>query len=245
VTKTQQITDAKVFDIVKAGKVRVALYVPQYRKDPVTGALSGWTVDLVSALGARLGVGGVPVEHPTPPQAVASVVSGACDTSILGIEPVRAAKVDYSPGIIQADYTLLIASGSSIRSVADADRPDIRIAAVRDHASTLTLERILKRATIVYADLPDSTFDILRRGEATVMASLSEILLRYSAKLPGSRVLEERYGFNTLGMATQKGQAGWLAYLSAFAEETKASGVAQRAIDRSGWRGLHVAPAAS
>ena len=34
----------------------------------------------------------------------------------------------------------------------------------------------------------------------------------------------------------------WLAYLSAFAEEAKASGVVQRAIDRSGWRGVHVAP---
>jgi polar amino acid transport system substrate-binding protein len=241
-TIAQQSTDSRVVEIVKSGKVRVALYVPQYRKDPVTGVLSGWTVDLVSALGARLGVEGVPVEHPTPPQAVEGVVSGACDTSILGVEPVRAAKVDYSPGIIQADYTLLVSDGASIHSFADADRPDIRIAAVRNHASTLTLERMIKHATIVYADLPDATFEILRRGEATVMASLSEILLRYSAKLPGSRVLDGRYGFNTLGMAAPKGQAGWLAYLSDFAEEAKSSGVAQQAIDRSGWRGLHVAP---
>jgi hypothetical protein len=43
-------------------------------------------------------------------------------------------------------------------------------------------------------------------------------------------------------MAAQKGQAGWLAYLSAFVEEAKASGVVQQAIDRSGWRGVHVAP---
>ena len=243
-TTTQQNTDSRVAEIVKAGKVRVALYVPQYRKDPVSGALSGWAVDLVSALGARLGVQGVPVEHPTPPQAVASVVSGACDTSILGIEPVRAAQVDYSPGIVQADYSLLVLSGSSIRSIADADRPGTRIAAVRHHASTLTLERMLKHATMVYADLPDATFEIMARGEATVMASLSEILLRYSVRLPGSRVLEERYGFNTLGMAAQKGQAGWLAYLSAFVEEAKASGVVQQAIDRSSWRGVHVAPRA-
>jgi polar amino acid transport system substrate-binding protein len=241
-TDAQQAADARMAEIVKAGKVRVALYVPQYRKDPVSGALSGWAVDLVSALGVRLGVQGVPVEHPTPPQAVASVVSGACDTSILGIELVRAAQVDYSPGIVQADYSLLVLSGSSIHAVADADRPGIRIAAVRHHASTLTLERMLKHATMVYADLPDGTFEIMARGEATVMASLSEILLRYSAKLPGSRVLEQRYGFNTLGMAVQKGQAGWLAYLSAFVEEAKASGVVQQAIDRSGWRGVHVAP---
>jgi hypothetical protein len=31
------------------------LYVPQYTKNPINGQLGGRTVDLVSALGARLG----------------------------------------------------------------------------------------------------------------------------------------------------------------------------------------------
>jgi polar amino acid transport system substrate-binding protein len=242
--QSQQSADPRVADLVRAGQVRVALYVPQYTKDPATGALRGWTIDLIAALGERLGVKGIPVEHPTPPEAVASVVAGTCDTAILGIEKVRAAVVDYSPGLLEADYTLLVPAGSAINSVADADRPDVRIAVVRNHASTMTLERMLKHATLVYADLPNPTFEIMRGGNATVMASLHEILLRYSAQLPGSRVLEQRYGFNTLAMAVAKGQAGRLAYLSEYVEEAKASGVVQRAIDRSGWRGLHVAPRA-
>ena len=243
-TQTHPSSDPRVADLVKAGQVRVALYVPQYSKDPKTGELRGWTVDLVEALGARLGIKGVPVEHPTPPEAVKSVVSGVCDTSILGIEKVRAAEVDYTPGLIEADYSILVPGGSSIGSVADADKPGIRIAVVRNHASTLTLERMLKHATLVYADLPNPTFEIMRNGNADIMASLSEIMLRYAPQLPGSHVIEQRYGFNTLALAVRKGQADRLACLTEFVEEAKASGLVQRAIDRSGWKGLHVAPRA-
>lgn len=243
-TQVQQTTDPRVADLVKKGEIRVALYVPQYTRDPATGQLRGWTIDLVAALGAKMGIKGVPVEHPTPPQAVASVASGNCDTSILGIEKVRATDVDYSPGLIEADYSVLVPAGSPIGSLADADRPGMRIAVVANHASTLTLERVLKHAKLVYADLPNPTFEIMRRGDADLMASLSEILLRYSKELPGSRVLEERYGFNTLALAVKKGQADRLAYLTEFVEEAKATGVAQRAIDNSRWSGLHVAPKA-
>jgi polar amino acid transport system substrate-binding protein len=243
-TQSQQSADPRIADLARAGQVRVALYVPQYTKDLATGELRGWTIDLIAALGERLGIRGIPVEHPTPPDAVASVVAGRCDTAILGIEKVRGAVVDYSPGLLEADYTLLVPAGSAIGSVADADRPDVRIAVVRNHASTMTLERMLKHAELVYADMPNPTFEILRSGNASVMASLHEILLRYSAQLPGSRVMEQRYGFNTLAMAVAKGQTGRLAYLSEFVEAAKAAGVVQRAIDRSGWRGLHVAPPA-
>jgi polar amino acid transport system substrate-binding protein len=229
---------------VRKGEVRVALYVPQYSKDPATGELRGWTIDLVAALGERMGVKGVPVEHPTPPQAVASVTSGDCDTSILGVEKVRGVSVDYSPGLLEADYTLLVPAGSAVRSVADADQPGVRIAVVRNHASTLTLERMLKHAKLIYEDLPNPTFELMRGGKADMMASLHEIVLRYSSRIPGSRVVEQRYGFNTLAMAVAKGQAGRLAYLREFVEQAKTSGVVQRAIDRSGWRGLHVAPRA-
>ena len=108
--------------------------------------------------------------------------------------------VDFSPPILQLDYTFLIPAGSPIQGIADADRPDVRIAVVRDHASTLTLTRIFKYAQLVYAATPDPTFELLRTGKADAFASIRAVLLAYSAKLPGSRVLDDRYGANLLGM---------------------------------------------
>jgi polar amino acid transport system substrate-binding protein len=242
--QAQPSADPRVADLVKAGNIRVALYVPQYNKDRATGELRGWPIDLVAALGARIGVQGVPVEHPNPANALDSVASGASDAAIIGIEAERATKVDYSPPIVEADYTLLAPADSPYRSIADADRPGVRIAAVRHHASTMALNKIIKRATFVYADMPEPTFQILQRGEADLFASLHEVLRHYVARLPGSRVWEGRYGFNSLGFAVPKGHAARLAFLSEFVEHAKASGIVQKAIDRSGWSGIRVAPLA-
>ena len=74
------------------------------------------------------------------------------------------------------------------------------------------------------------------------MASARPTLLEYSTQLPETRVLEDRYGANINRMVVPKGKAGWLAYVSEFVEEAKASGLVQKAIDRAGPRGAQVAP---
>jgi len=243
-TERQQAADSRVADLVRAGKVRVALYVPQYTKDPVSGELRGWPIDLVQALGECLGVEGVPVEHDSPSEALASLTAGRADAAIIGIDPSRQAVVEYAPPLIEADFTCLVPAGSSARSIADVDIPGARIAAVRNHASTMALSRMLKHADVVGADMLDPAFELLRHGEADAFASLREVLLDYAQQLPGARVLEQRYGFNRLAFAVPKGQASRLAYLSEFTEHAKASGLVQRAIDRAGWRGAQVAPPA-
>lgn len=242
-SETPAPADPRVADLLHAGRVRVALYVPQYHKDPVTGALSGWPIDLVAVLGERIGVRGVPVEHPNPANALDSIVAGTCDAGIIGIEAERATKLDYTAPLVEADYTLLAPARSPYQSLADADRPGVRIAAVRHHASTIALQKIIKHATLVYADTPAATYAIFQNGGADLFASLHEVLRHYVERLPGSRLFPGRYGFNPIGMAVTKGHAARLAYLSDFVEDAKASGLVQRAIDRALWRGIRVAPA--
>jgi polar amino acid transport system substrate-binding protein len=169
-------------------------------------------------------------------------VAGRCDAGIIGIEAERAAKLDYTAPLVEADYTLLVPAGSPYQTLADADRPGVRIAAVRHHASTIALAKIIKHATLVYADTPAATFAIFHGGGADLFASLREVLRHYLERLPGLRLFGGRYGFNPIGMAVAKGHAARLAYLSGFVEDAKASGLVQRAIDRASWHGIRVAP---
>jgi polar amino acid transport system substrate-binding protein len=163
--------------------------------------------------------------------------------AFMGITASRAAEVDFSPPVIQFDFTYLVPAGSSISGVADADRPGVRIAVVRNHASTMALSRIVKHAKLVDTEIPEAAFDTLRAGNADALASARDLLVDYSTKLPGSRVLKDAYGVNRTGMAVPKGQAGRLAYINEFVEEAKASGLIQRAIERAGCRGfMQVAP---
>lgn len=238
----QQKPDPRVADLIQAGKIRVGLFPPQYIKDSKTGELRSVWVEVARALAGRIGVELITLERPTPPAAVECLNGDECDVIFLPLDA-RAANVgNFSFPFIQLEYTLLVPAGSPISAIPDADRPGVHIAAVRNHSSTMTLSRILKQAELVYADTPDPAFDLLRSGRADVMASTRNALLEFSNKLPGSRVLEDYYGANLNRVVVPKGRAEWLAYVNEFVEETKASGLIQKAIDSVGPRGITVAP---
>lgn len=233
-------TDPRIEDLVRAGKVRIAVFPPEYTKDASTGELRGWAVDLACAFAARIGIEHKVVEYPGPQPVLDDLKSGACDVAFLTMDPSWPAQVDFSPPLIQFDYTYLVTPNSPIRAIADAEQPGVRIAVVRNHASTLALNRTKKNAELVSAETPDAAFDLLLAGAADAFASVRPGLMTYLSKLPGSRVLEDRYGSNVLSMVVPKNHAGWLSYVSEFVEDAKISGLVQRAIDQAGWRGVQV-----
>jgi len=240
-TAQAQTSDPRVADLVRAGKLRVGLFLPQYGKGPKGLKTTVW-VETARAYAARVGIPLVIVEHATPPEAIACLKAGACDQLFLPLDA-RAAEIgDFSNPIFQFDYTLMVPAGSTITKVGEADRPSVRIAAVRNHASTNELVSKVKQAEFVYAETPEQTFALMRDGKADVMASTRLVLLAFSAKLDGARVLADRYGANINRMVVPKGKADWRAYVNEFVEEAKSSGAVQQFIERGGTRGVTVAP---
>jgi polar amino acid transport system substrate-binding protein len=242
--------DSRVADLVRSGKIRVAIFLPQYSRDRSTGVLHGIGMGFVAmemgrALAERLGIALELIENPTPLDALEGLKAGACDLACLGIDPSRTAQLDFTPPVVQFDYTLLVPRDSQIRSFTDADRQGTRIAVVLNHASTFALTRKAQHAELVGAELPDGAFDLVRSGKVDAFAAPREQLLDYSVKLPGSRVLDEAYGINNAGIAIRKGQAGRLAYLCDFVQEAKTSGILYGIIRRGNLRGFRVAPRAT
>jgi polar amino acid transport system substrate-binding protein len=234
--EAQRAVDPRVVDLVRAGQVRVGLFASfLYAKDRTTGELRGVGIEIARALAARVGVEVLIVERSDPAEIVECLKAGACDVALLGITAGRATELDFSPPYLQADLTYLVPAGSSVRRVADADQHGVRIAVVRNHAMDFALRGKLKQAEPMYA-----AFYLLRTGQVTVLAGIRPGLLMYSAQLPGSQVLEDRYGANVIGMAVRKGQAEWLGYVSEFIAESKTSGSVQQAMERAGMRGIQV-----
>jgi polar amino acid transport system substrate-binding protein len=239
--------DPRIANLVQAGKIRLAIFLPQYNKDPATGEIRGVgtgfvAAELARALAARIGVELQILGYPTPLKAVEGLKARECDLSFLGIEPSRVSEVDFTPAVVQFDYTYLVPAGSAVARIGDADQPGIRIAVVRNHASTMTLTRMVKHAELVGCDLPDEAFDLLRSGKAHLFAAPREVLMDYAATLPGSRVFEEAYGVNNIGVAITKGAPGRLAYFTEFFEEGKASGLVRAAVERGGLPTFRIAP---
>jgi polar amino acid transport system substrate-binding protein len=238
----QQAPDPRVADLMQAGKVRVGLFSTQYTKDPVSGELRGVRVEIARALAARIGVPAILLEHPTPPDVVQCLKAGACDIVFLPRDERVVNVGDFSPPYLQSEYTMLVPTGSSIRSIADADKPGIRIAAVRSHSSTMTLTSAIKHAEVTLGENELAAFELLRSGRADAFASTRQYLLRASRNLAGSQVLADYYGANLNRVVVPKGHPGWLAYVTEFVEDAKASGLVQKAIDRDGTFAFQVPP---
>jgi polar amino acid transport system substrate-binding protein len=243
-----QQADPRIAELVQAGEIRVGLFLPQYARDAASGELHGVgtgfiALELTRILAARLRIAARVVEYPSPKAAVAGLQGDTCDTVFLGMEPSRAVDVDFAPPIFQFDYTYLVPAGSAIQRISDADRPGIRIGLVESHASALALRRLVTRADFVGVELPDEAVDLIRNRKVDLLAFPRDHLLIFAEKLRGSRVLADCYGINRVAMAVRKGRAGWLGYVSEFAEQAKVSGLVRSAIERGALSGFEVAAA--
>ena len=77
-TAEAQTTDPRVADLMRAGKLRVGLFLPQYGKGPDGLKTTVW-IEAARAYAARVGVPLVIVEHATPPEAIACLKASSCD----------------------------------------------------------------------------------------------------------------------------------------------------------------------
>jgi polar amino acid transport system substrate-binding protein len=230
--------DPRVADLLRAGRMRFGLFPSFFYSTAPNGELHGVGIEIAKGLAARIGIPLELREYPSPPGVVNALANGEVDVATLGLDPARAASVDFTPPYMKADFSFLVPPGSIIEDVADAYRPRTRIAIVRGHAMDTALK--LEYAERIYADVPDTAFDLLRAGKADALAGIRPGLLNYAAKLPGSRVLDDSYGANILALAVAKGRAQRLAYVSAFIVEARDFGDVQRAINHAGLGGIDV-----
>ena len=168
--------------------------------------------------------------------------AGVWDVAVVAFDPARRNVIDFAPPHMVVDLTYLVAPGSSIRSVADADKLGIRIAAARGAATALFLERTLKAAKVTPAENEPAAFELLRTGKADALAQNRYLLLGLAERLPGARVLEERFAAAEMTIVLPRGRPAALEYVGAFVARAKSSGAVQRAIDAAGLRGVSVAP---
>jgi len=247
VVHTQQSSDPRVADLVQAGKIRVGLGLGNHAsamKDPVTGEMRGLASDLARALAAHIGVALQVVEYPRPGAVFEGAQTGAWDVTFLVVDPARTAEADVSPAYMQSDFTYLVPRGSSIRDVADADRPGTRIGVPRGDAVDLSLSRILKQAKLVRAESQAAGIDLLRAGAVNAYAAPRSALLVLSAQVPGSQVLADAFATTSWAAFVPKGHDERLAYVTAFVEEAKANGMLAQMIEREGLRGIEITPVA-
>jgi polar amino acid transport system substrate-binding protein len=232
--------------LAPTGTLRVGLNMSNFlltATDSATGKPKGIAADLGTELGKRLGVPVELVPFPNPGAVADAAKSGKWDVAFIGAEPQRAKEIDFTAAYVEIEATYLVPAGSPIKSIADVDRPGIRIAISGRSAYDLYLERNLKHAQRV----PGRGEEVLKTFVADkldAMAGLRPGLMKEQAKVPGSRILDGNFTTVQQAAGVPTGRPAGAGYVREFIEDVKATGLVAKLIEKNSVKGLSVAPKA-
>src|SRR5262245_25395467 len=243
----QHVSQQVKAELAPTGVLRAGLNLSNFLlingKD-AAGGPTGVAPDMAAEIARRLGVPVKYVPHKTPGELAGAAETGDWDIGLIGAEPQRAEKITFTAAYVEIEATYLVPAGSSINSLAEVDKPGVRISVTGRSAYGLWLDRNIRGATLVKTDTLDSAYEKFVSDKLDALAGLRPRLLTDVKKLPGARILDGQFTAVQQAIGTGRKNAAAAAFLRKFVEEAKASGFVQGLIDRDKVRGLTVAPPA-
>ena len=231
--------DAKQI-LAPSGALRVALYTgtpTSILPDPRDGGPKGVGYDLGKELATRLGVPFEPVVFSKNADVLEAVKTGNADIALTNATPARAKEMDFGPPVFEVELGYLVPKGSALTTLAEVDAAGMRVGVTAGSSSDGTLSRDLKSAEVVRATNFDAAIEMLSAGTLNAYATNKASLFEMTEKLPGSRVLDGRWGVEHFAIGMPRGRDGGMAFIRQFTEAVKSEGLVQAAIARAGLRG--------
>jgi polar amino acid transport system substrate-binding protein len=238
----------EVRDIVPSGVLRVAIAVGPApstfwaTRDPSTGKARGVTVDLAKAAANKLHVPLQLVEYPNSGEIAAASESGAWDISFMPADAEREKFVDLGPAYVVYASGYLVRAGSDIHALSDVDRPGTKVGCIAGTATSRTLAKVLKQATVTAFPQASVAAEQIGKGEIDALAMGREALEDLARKLPGTRVLDGNVQSTGVVVTVPKSRPATRAWAAHFVEDAKTDGTVRRAFDDNGFANVKVAP---
>ena len=208
------------------------------------GEQGGVAVELAHELARRLEVPLQIIPYKSAGALADSVRTGEWDISVLGDEPQRAKEIAFASPLTEIEATYLVPAGSKLRNVSEVDRSGIRIVSPAKSAFDLYLSRTIKHAQLVQIAGTAAAQEHFVSEKLDALAGLKPGLLELEPTLPGSRILDGNFTVVRHTVGTPRGRDAAAAYLRDLVEDVKASGLVAKWIEKSGVKGLSVAPPA-
>ena len=206
------------------------------------GEPRGVTVDLGRELARRAGT---PIEFlvaPNSGELTDALSCGVIDAAFMPVDDERRKRVAFGPAYFVFENTYLVHAGSDIDTIAEVDRPGIRVIGIAGTTTIRTAGRLLEKTIIAPVGSVSQALELLGSGQADAFALTRDSLQVFAARLPGSRILDGAFHQTGIAIAVPKDRPNALAYVTAFMEEAKASGMVRRVFDDAGLKQLAVAP---
>jgi polar amino acid transport system substrate-binding protein len=227
--------------LAPTGRLRAGVFAGSplsMAKDIRTEEVHGLCVDLGKELARRLGVPFEPIEFQRIAEVIAAMKTGDVDFTISNATPARAVDIAFSQTLLSVELGYLISAISPVATIADIDKPGVRVGVTEGSTSQRTLPNILPNATVVPAKNSSRAIEMLERRELDVFATNKPTLFGMSDQMTGARVLEGRWGVEHIAIAIPRGREAAMEYLRSFVEEVQTSGLLAQAVKHAGLRGV-------
>jgi polar amino acid transport system substrate-binding protein len=235
-------------EIAPSGKLRVAVAVGPAPsalwtvRDAATGKPRGVPVIIATAMAQRLSVPIELIEYAASGEIITATDKNAWDVTFVPVDDDRKKVVDFGSPYHLLQSTYLVAPGSSIKSLDEANRAGVRIAIVEGTATSRASSKASPNATAVVVKGPDEAIALMRAGKIDAIALARETIVALLDVLPGSRALDGGFLNSTTAVAVAKNKPAALAFVTAFIEEGKGNGLIRRALDEMGLTTSQIPP---
>jgi len=205
------------------------------------GDPQGVSPDMARAIADQLGVPVRYICYASPGEVADAATKNEWDIGNIGAEPQRAEFIAFSPAYCEIEATYLVPAGSPIKTLAQVDRPGVRVSVMGRSAYGLWLQANIKQASLVLADSINDSYEQFVRDELDVLAGLRPRLLEDVQTLAGSVILEGKFSSVQQAIGTPRHNSEAARWLAQFVEQAKASGFVADLIGRHKVSGLTVA----
>ncbi len=226
--------------LAPTGSLRVGVYAgspTSLVRDAKTGDKAGVAFELGQALGRQLVVPVEIKEFTRLADVLEALKGGAVDFTFTNATEVRAREMDFTAPLVRLELGYLVPPASALKNVADVDKPGIRVGVAQGSSSQSALGRLFKSATVVPAPSVMQAQAMFREGQLDAFATNKGILNEMADALPGYRILEGRWGLETMAIAIPQHRGAGMPYLRQFADDARRSGLLADIVKRAGLRG--------
>jgi polar amino acid transport system substrate-binding protein len=205
------------------------------------GGPAGVSPDMAAAIAGALGLPIQYVPYANPGLLADAATRDEWDIGLIGAEPQRAEVISFTEAYAEIEATYLVPAGSPLRTIADVDRPGIRIAVAARTAYGLWLERNIRHAERVEAVGLDGSLAAFLDQKTDALAGLRPRLITDVQTMPGARLIDGRFMAVQQAVGVPRAKAAAIAYLVRFVEAARSDGFVAERIAQHGVEGLSVA----
>jgi ABC-type amino acid transport/signal transduction systems, periplasmic component/domain len=196
-------------------------------KDPGTGEVEGFDVDIAKAIAKKLtgDEANVELKEVTSKTRIPMLNNGEIDMIIatMTITEERKKEVDFSDVYFNAGQSLLVKKGSPIRSIADVTK-DTQVLGVKGATSIKNIEDRVEGLRVKQYENYQEAFTALRAGQGEVLTTDNAILYGMAQQDSNYEVVGDIFTDEPYGIAIKKGEAELVQAVNDILSELKSNG---------------------